>query len=456
MPTFHIETFGCQMNEHDSEGIAGILAGLGLQPVVSPQQADVVVLNTCSVRDKPHRKVFSRLQDLRRAKRERPDLLVIVAGCMAQLIPEEIRARAPHVDLLVGPGSYGQLEEAVSGLLRDGTPGAMNGAPTQIGRDESRPYTAPRELLDFREPDSCSVPYARAEAFRAWVNVMVGCDNHCAYCVVPRARGHEVSRKPEAVLAEIEALAGEGVVEVTLLGQNVNSYGRGLTPELDFADLLARVNAVEGLRRIRFTTSHPKDLSARLIAAMASLDRVCEHLHLPVQAGSDAVLARMGRGHTAAQYQDLVRAARTAIPGLALTTDAMVGFPGESAEDFGQTLALFEEVRFDQAFMFRYNDRPKTRASEFEPKVPEPEKQQRLQRLVEVQNRIAREINEPEVGRDVEVLVEGPDEKTPGSVRGRTRQNKLVILPGEPALMGQFVRARLTSARLWGWLGEPV
>jgi tRNA-2-methylthio-N6-dimethylallyladenosine synthase len=340
MRTYHIETFGCQMNEHDSEGIAGILSRLGMSRVSSADQADVVVLNTCSVRDKPHRKAFARLDDFRSLKEERPELLVIVAGCMAQLIPDEIQARAPHVDLLVGPGSYAQLEDAVRRRLNERGPA--------------------QALLGRCAPDAGSIPFERGEPHRAWVNVMFGCDNYCAYCVVPYARGPEVSRRPEAIVDEVQALAEAGVVEVTLLGQSVNSYGRGLEPPIDFADLLARVNPVEGIRRIRFTTSHPKDLSPKLIDAMARLDRVCERLHLPVQAGSDSVLARMGRGHTADDYRRVVSSARAAIPDLALTTDVMVGFPGETEEDFEQTLALFEEVRYDQAFMFKYNDRPGT------------------------------------------------------------------------------------------------
>ncbi len=425
---------------------------LGLSPVDSAARADVVVLNTCSVRERPHRKVFARLQGLRRVKQKRPEVRVIVAGCMAQLIPHEIAAKAPHVDLLVGPGSYGRLEEVLRGVL----------AGEELGK---------RELLELCAPDSSPIPYVRAQPFRAWVNVMFGCDNHCAYCVVPYARGPEVSRRPGAIIEEIERLAREGVVEVTLLGQNVNSYGRGLRerigrdesrpytssveePAVDFADLLARVNVVEGLRRIRFTTSHPKDLSPKLVQAMAGLEKVCEHLHLPVQAGSDAVLARMGRGHTADQYRELVRDARKAIPGLAVTTDVMVGFPGETEEEFEQTLRLFEEVRYDQAFMFKYNDRPGTPASGFPDKVPEPEKQRRFERLVALQNRIAREINEASVGEGFEVLVEGPDEKSPGRARGRTRQGKLVIFPGEAGLRGQFVGVRAREARLWGWIGE--
>ena len=434
MPTYHLETFGCQMNAHDSEGIAGVLYGLGLRPVGTPEEADVLVLNTCSVRDKPQRKVFSRLGHYARLKSTPRRRLIVIAGCMAQLIPDEVRKRAPEVDLIIGPGAYGELEGAVRELLE--------------GR--SRPQT----ILTRCAPDAQSIPYRRETPFRAWVDVMYGCDNHCAYCVVPRARGREVSRRPEAIVAEVEGLVAEGVVEITLLGQNVNSYGHGIEPPVDFADLLGRLEAVAGLRRVRFTTSHPKDVSPKLMRAMAELPTVCEHLHLPVQAGSDRVLERMGRGHSAEQYLTLVQAAREAVPGLSLTTDVMVGFPGETREDFDSTLALFEIVRFDQAFMFRYNDRPGTRADEMADKLSEEEKQARFLELARLQNSIAREINEGRVGEEFEVLVEGRDAKDPKKARGRTRQNKLMIFPAEEDLSGRFVQAKAVEARLWGWLGQ--
>jgi tRNA-2-methylthio-N6-dimethylallyladenosine synthase len=285
---------------------------------------------------------------------------------------------------------------------------------------------------------------------------MYGCDNHCAYCVVPRARGPEVSRRPEAIMHEVEALVAQGVVEITLLGQNVNSYGRGLEPPVGFAQLLARLDAVEGLQRVRFTTSHPKDLSDGLIQAIRELPTVCEHLHLPVQAGSDRILARMGRGHTAEEYLTRLRQARAEVPDLAVTTDVMVGFPGETREDFDATLTLFWTARYDQAFMFKYNDRPGTPASLMVEKVPEDEKQARFADLVRLQNRIAREVNEVQVGRTFEVLVEGPDPRDPDKARGRTRQNKLVIFAARGDLTGRFVPVRAVEARLWGWLGEPV
>jgi tRNA-2-methylthio-N6-dimethylallyladenosine synthase len=434
MPTFHIETFGCQMNEHDSEGIAGILAELGLAPADRPQSADVIVLNTCSVRDRPHRKVFARLDDYLELKRRDPRRILVVAGCMAQLLPEELGKRAPHLDLIVGPGSYPRLKAAIAERMTSRQPRL--------------------QLLERCVPDEAPLPRTRRNRHRAWVSVMSGCDNHCAYCVVPMARGSEVSREPQAVVAEVRALVADGVVEVTLLGQNVNSYGRGLAPEVDFSDLLAGVSGTERLRRVRFTTSHPKDLSPKLMQAIAGLPNVCEHLHLPVQAGSDSVLARMGRGHTAQQYTDLVDRLRAVVPGVALTTDVMVGFPGETEEDFQATLGLFEAVRFDQAFMFRYDDRPGTRAAGFSDKVEGAEKQRRFSALVNCQNRIARDINEAQVGRAFEVLVESPDPKDPTKVRGRTRQNKLMIFPSDEDVTGCFVHVVARQARLWGWLGE--
>jgi tRNA-2-methylthio-N6-dimethylallyladenosine synthase len=379
--------------------------------------------------------VFSRLGDYNKLKRARRDMMIIVAGCMAQLIPDDIKRRAPHVDLIVGPSSYAQLEQAV--------------------RDRMESSGETDVLLDRCDPNE-PIPFHREGGLRAWVNVMFGCDNYCAYCIVPYARGPEVSREPGAIIDEIEALAAGETVEVTLLGQNVNSYGRGIDPPIDFADLLARANAVEGIERIRFTTSHPKDLSPKLIGRMAELPKVCEHLHLPIQAGSDAVLARMGRKHTRDEYLALVAAVREAIPDIAITTDVMAGFPGETREQFEETLSLFGEVRYDQAFMFKYNDRPGTRASEMDDKIPEDEKQERFLRLADLQNRVAGEVNAALVGREYEVLVDGPDEREPEKVRGRTRQNKLMIFPGDASMTGTFVRVRAVEARLWGWLGEMV
>lgn len=433
--TYFIDTMGCQMNERDSETIAGVLESLGLHAVASPADARVIVLNTCAVREKPVHKVFSRLGDLRRQKRENPGTVIVVAGCVAQTSQDEIRARAPFVDVILGPRSIAGLAEAV--------------------REASGQQLV---LADDADIIPEGLPFRRTESVNAFVNVGYGCDNFCAYCIVPFARGREQSRAPEDVVAEVADAVDSGRPEVTLLGQNVNSYrGCAATGDtVDFPTLLRRVDAVDGLRRLRFTTSHPKDLSPALLQAMAELPTVCEHLHLPIQSGDDEILERMGRGYTLARYLEIVRHARELIPGIALTTDVMVGFPGETPEQFERTLAAFEKIRYDQAFMFMYNDRPGTRAASYPDKVDEGAKLERLQRLVELQNVISRAKNQEELGGIVEVLVEGPDEKSPGHLRGRTRTNKLVIFPSPALPAGSFVNVLTREAFLWGFKGEPA
>jgi tRNA-2-methylthio-N6-dimethylallyladenosine synthase len=428
---YWIDTMGCQMNERDSETIAGLLESLGLRPAERMEQARVVVLNTCAVREKPEHKVFSKLGDVRKLKLARPETLVVVAGCVAQVAHDEIRRRAPYVDVVVGPRNLSALEEALRSL-----PG--------------RPLVA----ADDAEVVPEGLAFRRAEGLGAFVNVSYGCDNFCAYCIVPYARGREQSREPEAVAAEVRQAVAAGYREVTLLGQNVNSYAGGM----DFADLLGLVAGVEGLWRVRFTTSHPKDCSDRLLDAMRDLPAVCEHLHLPVQAGDDEVLARMGRGYSAAHYLGRVAAARERMPGLAVTTDVMVGFPGETEAQFERTLELFAAVRYDQAFMFKYSDRAGTRAAEEPEKVAEAEKQRRLVALVALQNDISREVNRAQVGRVLEVLVEGPDPRDPAKLRGRTRGNKIVVF--EPAgqdpaaLTGQRAQVEALRGYLWGFTGR--
>ncbi len=428
---YFIDTAGCQMNERDSETLAGICERLGMSRCADAAHADVVILNTCAVRDKPQQKVYSRIGELVRLRRERPDLLIVVAGCVAAIDADELRRRG--ADIVVGPRCYDLLE----GALHDLTRGCA-----LLGEDD--------------RPVGEGLPVYRASTLRAFVNVIYGCDNFCAYCIVPYARGREQSRLPEDIIAEVRQVVAAGARDVTLLGQNVNSYGHDLPGGIDFPELLRRVDAVEGLDRLRFTTSHPKDLTPALIDAIAELPSACEHLHLPLQAGSDRVLAAMGRGYTCEHFRKLIDAAREAVPGLAVTTDVMVGFPGETAEDFAQTLRAFEEIRFDQAFMFKYNDRPGTRAEAMEPKVPEDEKQRRLLELVALQNEVARDINRARSGEVFEVLIEEPDPKSPGHVRGRTRQGKLMIVPGGEQFIGAMVRARAGEAFLWGWRGEIV
>ncbi len=435
---YYIETFGCQMNERDSETIRGLLEGLHYAPADSAQDADLIIFNTCAVREKPQQKVFSRLGNLRAVKQQRPDVLIVVCGCMAQIIPQQIVQRAPFVDIIVGPRNLGELPHLIMERVGHQSPdGPLVRTDATVTIPEGLPASRPRGVS-------------------AYVNVTYGCNNFCAYCVVPYARGPEVSRKMDDILNEVRRIVAQGYVEVTLLGQNVNSYGHDLDDGHDFADLLEAVDAVEGIQRIRFTTSHPKDCSEKLLAAIRDLPKVCEHLHLPLQSGDDEVLRRMRRGYTFAHYKHLVTTARQYVPDIAITTDLIVGFPGETEEQFSRTLDACREIGFDQAFMFKYNDRPGTAAAEMPDKVPEQVKQSRLERLVALQNEISRQKNEALVGEIFEVLVEGPDPKAPRHVRGRTRHNKLMIFPGEGQWQGKLVEVRAEKAFLWGFKGRRV
>jgi len=426
---------GCQMNERDSETVAGVLQALGLQPTDDPAQARVAVLNTCAVREKPEHKVYSRLGELARLKQRRPDMVIAVCGCVAQVAAEDLRRRAPYVDLIIGPRNLADLGPAVEAALA------------------SSCFTLSTDA------DACpdaSLPAARAPGVSAFVNISVGCDNFCAYCIVPYARGREISRPAEEIIREVEGLVADGTHEVMLLGQNVNSYRgpSGIPTPTSFPDLLRLVGQTDGLWRLRFTTSHPKDLSEELLQAMAETPSACEHLHLPIQAGDDDVLARMGRGYTYAHYKGLVDRAREIMPDLAVTTDVMVGFPGETEAQFERTLRAFAEIRYDQAFMFKYSDRRGTRAETMPDKVSEADKQSRLARLVALQNETSRAINRAQVGRTFEVLVEGHDAKHPEKLRGRTRQNKLMVFDGPAELIGTLVSVTAHEGFLWGFTGE--
>jgi tRNA-2-methylthio-N6-dimethylallyladenosine synthase len=346
---------------------------------------------------------------------------------------EEVRRRAPYVDIILGPRNLSALRGAVQCALAD--------------------ERLPTWVTDTAELPDDTQPAARAEGVSAFVNVTYGCDNFCAYCVVPYARGREVSRRADDILAEVREVVAEGFHEVTLLGQNVNSY-RDPDDGTAFPDLLRAVGAMEGLWRLRFTTSHPKDCSAALLRALAETPTACEHLHLPIQAGDDEVLARMGRGYTYAHYRGLVDQAREVVPGLAVTTDVMVGFPGETEVQFERTLAAFAEMRFDQAFMFKYSDRPGTAAEAMPGKVPETIKQAWLERLVALQNEVSRQVNVAQEWQVFEVLVEGRDAKSPDKWRGRTRGNKLMVFAGGADRARQLVRVRAVRGFLWGYVGE--
>lgn len=434
-PTYYIETIGCQMNERDAETIAGILDGLGLYPVLAPADARVIVVNTCSVRRKPEEKTYSRLGEWRLLKEADPKRIIAICGCTPQVSTQEVLDHAPFADIVMGPRGLGDFRQAVVDCLD----GKADGMQVFVDNAEHLPE---------------ALPARRSAAISAYVNITYGCDNWCAYCVVPTARGGEISRNPGSVLAECREAISSGCVEICLLGQNVNSYGHQLEPPMGFAELLIEVGSLPGLQRLRFTTSHPKDLSEHVLDTMSIVPTICEHLHLPIQSGDDEVLARMGRGYTFERYLRIIDRARELMPSISITTDVMVGFPGETDEQFRNTLAAFERIRYDQAFMFKYNDRPGTASSEMDDKVPEEIKQRRLGELIRLQNDTSRAINEKAVGRAFEVLVEGLDRKTTSAVRGRTRQNKLMIFPGSAHLIGRTVTVQATEAYLWGHKGE--
>lgn len=467
MPKVRIITFGCQANELDSERIAGILAREGYALTDRDEEADLIILNTCSIREKAEQKVYSRLgtyQALREGKGTRLGL----AGCLAQREGGALLKRFPYLDLVVGNGE--QLAE-IPRLL--GTQGHRAGHPagTQRHRGRAQPL-GPRPMADPLGPSpwvpgaagacaagACATgePVAlfpedvvpvRESRLKAWVGIMEGCDNYCTFCVVPYTRGRERSRHPDDILAEVEGLLRAGYREITLLGQTVNSYGKKLAPPTTFAALLRRIDALVGTAmRVRFTTSHPKDVTPELIQALADLPSLCEHLHLPVQSGSTPILARMARTYTREEYLAIVEAVRAAVPGIALTTDVIVGFPGEDEADAADTLSLLEAVRYDGLFAFKYSPRPQTPAATYPDGVAEEVKAARLARVLDLQNRISLEANRALIGCRVEVLVdsEGGKRQT-GLASGRTRTNKIVHFPGQGLAAGDMAWVRITEA----------
>lgn len=440
MKTYRIVTFGCQMNEHDSETLAGILENMGYVPADS-EVADVILFNTCCVRENAARRLYGHVASLKWVKKERPGAVIGICGCLPQQ-PGEIEhlmRDLPHVNLVFGTHNLFRLPELIARVIEQGP-------VCEVGEDDA---TAKREGL----------PVRRASMLKAWVTIMYGCNNFCSYCIVPYVRGRESSRKLSDILHEVGGLASEGTREVTLLGQNVNSYGKDLDEPVDFADLLSSVNGVPGLARIRFQTSHPRDVTDRLIAVMAGAKKVCEHLHLPMQAGSTEVLALMNRGYSAEHYLNIVQRLRAHIPSISLTTDIIVGFPGETEHDFQETMAVVREVGFDSAFTFAYSPRRGTPASEMPGQVAEPDKMRRLQELIDLQNTISLEHNRNEVGALHEVLVEGPSQREEPIWVGRTRTNKMVHFPRREGLEpGQLVTTRITEGQthtLYGQLVDP-
>jgi tRNA-2-methylthio-N6-dimethylallyladenosine synthase len=420
---YHVTTFGCQMNAHDSERIKGLLEELGLGEAPSQEEADVVVLNTCTIREKPDTRFAAHMGNAAKLKRERPDTVIAVGGCYAEAQRERLFSLYPDVDVAFGPGTISHLGD----WLGAGGEGIARGS---FGTGDERAFAA-------------GLPARRQRRFQAWVQVSMGCNSVCSYCIVPAVRGRETSRRPGEILAEVERLAGDGVREVTLLGQNVNSYGRDVGSS--FAELLRAVDAVEGIERIRFTSPHPKDFRRDVIAAMAECAAVCEHAHLPLQSGSSRVLKAMRRTYSRERYLRLVEELRGAIPDLALTTDLIVGFPGETEEDFLETLEVVEEVGFDGAFTFVYSPRAGTEAAAMPDQVPDDGKRARIERLVEVVQRVASDRNMGRVGLVEEVLVEGPSRTDPELRRGRTRRNTTVNFDGDGA-PGELVPVAIANA----------
>jgi tRNA-2-methylthio-N6-dimethylallyladenosine synthase len=422
-----LRTFGCQMNEHDSERIAGLLTADGYVATDDAVDAEVVVFNTCAIRENADNRLYGNLGHLRPLKARNPRMRIVVAGCLAQKDQGQIQDRAPWVDVVVGT-------HALPGLL------------DLIRRSETDgPQTDVRE---FTEVFPSALPARREVAHHAWVSIAVGCDNACTFCIVPLVRGPQLSRPIGDVLAEVQGLARQGVVEVTLLGQNVNTYGRDLTVPGSsrrplFADLLRAVNQVDALRRIRFTSPHPHDFTPDVIDAMAGSDKVCEHIHFPLQSGSDRVLKAMHRSYRSERYLGWLDRIREAIPGIAVSTDVIVGFPGETEADFEATLDVLSRARFDQAYTFQYSPRPGTRAAQLGERLPKEIVQERFDRLVALQESISLERMGAEVGRVHEVLIEGVGRK--GGAQGRTRTNKVVHLETDAA-PGEFVDARVVSA----------
>jgi tRNA-2-methylthio-N6-dimethylallyladenosine synthase len=436
----YIRTFGCQMNEYDSAKMADVLGQAqadGVEATDDPAQADIVLFNTCSVREKAQEKVFSDLGRLRALKRERPDMVIGVGGCVASQEGANIVSRAPYVDVVFGPQTLHRLPQLIAARRRTGRP--------QV--DISFP-----EIEKFDH-----LPPARVEGASAFVSIMEGCSKYCSFCVVPYTRGEEVSRPFEDVLTEVAGLAEQGVREVTLLGQNVNAYlgatGAG-EERADFAMLLDYVAEMPGIERIRYTTSHPREFSQRLVDAHGTIAKLAAHVHLPVQSGSDRVLAAMKRGYTVLEYKSIIRRLRAARPDVSITSDFIVGFPGETEQDFQRTMALIEDVGFDGSFSFVYSPRPGTPAADLADDTPQATKLARLQRLQAATDGHARRISEAMVGTTQRVLVEGPSRKDPNELSGRTENNRVVNFAGAPRLVGHLVDLAITSALPHSLRGE--
>lgn len=437
---YNIITFGCQMNEHDSETIAGMLQEKGCVETMSRDDSDITIINTCSVRENADKRFFGTLGQLKKLKEKNPEYVACVCGCMMQQqhIIDTIKSKYPWVDIIFGTHNIHRFPELLEKV-----------------------YSEKKKIAEtFEDSDQIveGLPAKRLYKHKSFVNIMYGCNNFCTYCIVPYTRGREKSRKPEDIVREITGLVADGVKEVTLLGQNVNSYrGAGESgSECDFADLIYMINDIEGLERIRFMTSHPKDLSDKLIQAFVDCEKLCNYIHLPVQAGSDRVLRRMNRKYTREKYLEVVERLRKAVPDIAISTDIIVGFPGETEEDFEETLSLVRSVKYDSAFTFLYSVRQGTPAAEYEDQIPEEVKHQRFDRLVDAVNADSAEKNAAYKGRIERVLVEGVSKKNENTLTGRTEGFKLVDFEGGRELIGQMVNVEITEGKTFSLTGKIV
>ena len=440
-PKYMIQTFGCQMNEHDSENLAGMLDAMGYEATLMTNDCDLIIYNTCAVRENAELKVYGNLGHLKLAKRKNPDLKIAVCGCMMQQphVVKEIKSRYKHVDLVFGTHNLYKFPELLTNTM-----------------------DSDKLLVDVWDVDGEVVEGLRSSRkfeLKAFVNIMYGCNNFCTYCIVPYTRGRERSRTPEDIINEIKDLAAKGTKEITLLGQNVDSYGKTLEEDITFAELLSMVNEIEGIERIRFMTSHPKDISDEVIYAMRDCDKVCEFLHLPVQCGSSRLLKKMNRHYTKEDYLRIIEKAKAEIPDIAFSTDLMIGFPGETEEDLLDTIDVVEKVKYDNAFTFIYSKREGTPAAKMEDQIPEDVKHERFNRVLSKVNEILVDLNASYVGKTVEVLIEGKSKTDESKFTGRTRQNKLVnftVKNPEANLLGTLMNVKITESNTFSLVGEEV
>ena len=431
-------TYGCQQNENDSEKLKAYLSAMGYLLTDSPEDAKVIIFNTCAVREGAEDRVLGNLGALKHRKLKEDDLVIGICGCMAQQeeVAKKIKSKFRHVDMVFGTHSLHRFPEILYSVLKN----------------RERKF----DIVNCDGFIAEGVEQLREDKFRAWVSVMYGCNNFCSYCIVPYVRGRERSRAPEKIIEEVKDLASKGYKEITLLGQNVNSYGNDLDADIDFADLIREVNKIDGILRIKFMTSHPKDISDKLIDAMAECEKVVPYLHLPFQSGSNRILDKMNRRYNREKYLSIIEKVKEKIPGIALSSDVIVGFPNETYEDFKETLNLVEKVRFDTLFTFIYSKRPGTPAAEMEDGITDAEKHKNFNELLELQNKISREINDSYVGKEYEILVEGISKNNPDMMTGRTGTNKIVNFASKTASVGELARVKITSAQTWALIGEEI